>query len=565
MASVQQGEKQLFEKFWQGTFKAVATPRPESIIVASITARKPLPSTEAQSCVVYPAEERAPKRLRQHTAQEASIANGWEQGKASQELTPIRTHSTFRDKDFTPPPSSRGKKKKKKSARKKRRRSPSYSPSPVKKKKKKSSKKHKRNRSFSKKRRHSSSSPKSKRKKERKHQKQSRSRPRKSHRHRHRRCHSRSPSSESRSSSCESRHRAKSPEEGHKSRRRRPRPCSKAIQKGTVSSGETRSGHPASQSLQVYSFLSSNEVISQSRSSADLFTKTVSPLGNLAAPRGGSREYDSGNDTSSPPSARTSSSTPQDDQDKGSPGRPGCGRGGLAAGKPRLLLTSDNSSDSGNSFTTCSSQTKGPSLETLPSEPQATNSRGSRSPCFGCSEVKKLSPAPSPARTSPLRACSRGSSYSSPARSSPASSHSSPSRNHRGASPRYARSRSSSSGKRSYTRSPSYSSTSAKLSPVSRSPRPRRSPSYTRYSPTSARKRPIPYYRPSPSSSSSLSSSSSWDSSSSRSRSRSYSRSSSSRSRSSSENSSSDSDSASEPGTHSRSYASEGSYESTGR
>lgn len=43
MASVQQGEKQLFEKFWRGTFKAVATPRPESIIVASITARRPLP------------------------------------------------------------------------------------------------------------------------------------------------------------------------------------------------------------------------------------------------------------------------------------------------------------------------------------------------------------------------------------------------------------------------------------------------------------------------------------------------------------------------------------------
>uniref|UniRef100_A0A3P9NAP6 Serine/arginine repetitive matrix 4 n=1 Tax=Poecilia reticulata TaxID=8081 RepID=A0A3P9NAP6_POERE len=32
-------EKQLFEKFWKGTFKAVATPRPESVIVASITAR----------------------------------------------------------------------------------------------------------------------------------------------------------------------------------------------------------------------------------------------------------------------------------------------------------------------------------------------------------------------------------------------------------------------------------------------------------------------------------------------------------------------------------------------
>lgn len=36
---LQLGEKQLFEKFWKGTFKAVATPRPESVIVASITAR----------------------------------------------------------------------------------------------------------------------------------------------------------------------------------------------------------------------------------------------------------------------------------------------------------------------------------------------------------------------------------------------------------------------------------------------------------------------------------------------------------------------------------------------
>lgn len=33
-------EKLLFEKFWKGTFKAVASPRPESVIVASITARR---------------------------------------------------------------------------------------------------------------------------------------------------------------------------------------------------------------------------------------------------------------------------------------------------------------------------------------------------------------------------------------------------------------------------------------------------------------------------------------------------------------------------------------------
>ncbi|GAA6080552.1 serine/arginine repetitive matrix protein 4, partial [Tachysurus ichikawai] len=40
MASLLQEEKQLFDKFWSGTFKAVATPRPESVIIASITARR---------------------------------------------------------------------------------------------------------------------------------------------------------------------------------------------------------------------------------------------------------------------------------------------------------------------------------------------------------------------------------------------------------------------------------------------------------------------------------------------------------------------------------------------
>jgi len=40
MTGVLLGEKQLFEKFWKGTFEAVAMPRPESIIIASITARR---------------------------------------------------------------------------------------------------------------------------------------------------------------------------------------------------------------------------------------------------------------------------------------------------------------------------------------------------------------------------------------------------------------------------------------------------------------------------------------------------------------------------------------------
>nr|KAF6282862.1 serine/arginine repetitive matrix 4 [Myotis myotis] len=171
MASVQQGEKQLFEKFWRGTFKAVATPRPESIIVASITARKPLPRTEPQSSPMVPGQDGPSAKLSQHLATEAS-GTSWERDKACRERSPARARSASRNKDRTPPPSSRGKKKKKKSARKRRRRSPSYSPSPVKKKKKKNSKKHKRCRSFSKKRRHSSSSPKSKRREEKRHKKQ---------------------------------------------------------------------------------------------------------------------------------------------------------------------------------------------------------------------------------------------------------------------------------------------------------------------------------------------------------------------------------------------------------
>ncbi|KAF6278550.1 serine/arginine repetitive matrix 4 [Rhinolophus ferrumequinum] len=258
MASVQQGEKQLFEKFWRGTFKAVATPRPESIIVASITARKPLPRTEPPSSPMFPAQDGPSDKLSQHLAPEALGTNSWERDKTCREFSPARARSASRDKDLTPPPSSRGKKKKKKSTRKKRRRSPSYSPSPVKKKKKKSSKKHKRHRSFSKKRRHSSSSPKSKRREEKRHKKQSRSRPRKSHRHRHHHCPSRSQSSESRSSSCESRHRSQSHEEGRKSHRRHSRRCSETLGKA---SPEARSSQPPSQPLQMLSLLPARGVV----------------------------------------------------------------------------------------------------------------------------------------------------------------------------------------------------------------------------------------------------------------------------------------------------------------
>ncbi|NXH31155.1 SRRM4 protein, partial [Myiagra hebetior] len=577
MAGVQQGEKQLFEKFWRGTFKAVATPRPESIIVASITARKPLPSSGTLSCLPYPAEDRRPEKLSSCVVREPSNTNGCAKGRERRDHAHRRSRSPSCDGERPLP--ARGKKKKKKSGRKKRRRSPSYSPSPVKKKKKKSSKKRKRNSHFL----FSSSSPKSKRKEERKHKKHSRGRTRKSHRHR--RCHSRSESSDSHSPSCRSRHRARSREEGRKTRRRHSWHHSKITAKRS-SSVEVQANQKASQTLPLYSFLSSKEVISQSGSSADLFTKTDSPPGNLDSQNGEYHEYDSGNDTSSPPSTQTSSSRSKDSQEKRSLVHDGFGHA-FSSGKPKLA-NSDNSSDSGNSFTSCFSQTKGTALENLSPDAQGQDRRACLSSCLSYSEEKKRNFLPSPPHSSPLRPGSRSESYTSTGRSSPGSSHSRSS--HHKASSRYSRSRSCSSGKRSFSRSPSYSSKSCKKSPGSRSSRPRRSPSYFRYSRSrdrerehkhsssekesqrdrerqrrrrsysplrkrrrdspshlearritrqadavpSARKRPIPYYRPSPSSSSSASSYSSWDSSFSRSpsRSRSYSSYRTSRSRS---------------------------------
>ncbi|KAM9371677.1 serine/arginine repetitive matrix protein 4 [Phaethornis superciliosus] len=606
MASVQQGEKQLFEKFWRGTFKAVATPRPESIIVASITARKPV-SSGTLKCLPCPTEDRCPEKLSGHGVKETSTTNGWAKGKGRWDHAHHRSRSPSCDEERILPP-ARGKKKKKKLGHKKRRRSPSYSPIPVKKKKKKSSKKRKRNRLSSKKRRHSSSSPKSKRKEERKHKKHSRGRTRKSHRHRHRHCHSCSESSDYHSPSCRSRHRARSREEGHKTRQRYSWHHSKSMAK-TSFSAEVQ----ASQTLPFYSFLSPKEVISQSGSSADLFTKTDSSLGNLASPNGEHHEYDSGNDTSSPPSTQTSSSRSKDSQEKRSPVHDGFGHA-FSSGKPKLA-NSDNSSDSGNSFTSCFSQTKGTALENLSPDAQGQEQRGFPSLCLSCSEKKKRNFLQSPIPSSPLRPCSRSESYTSTGRSSSPSSHSCSS--HHKASPRYSRSRSCSSEKRSSSRSSSYSSKSCKKSPGSRSSRPRRSPSYSRYSPsrdreqehknsssekeshrerdrrqrrsysplrkrrrdspshlearriTSARKRPIPYYRPSPSSSSSASSYSSWYSSFIRSRSRSYSSYRTSRSRSRSWSSSDESRSLSRSSgprsCRSRSYDSGGSSNSLRR
>lgn len=102
--------------------------------------------------------------------------------------------------------------------------------------------------------------------------------------------------------------------------------------------------------------------ITGSGSAADLFTKTASLL---STSRGRSQEYDSGNDTSSPPSTQISSARSRG-QEKGSPS------GGLSKSRD---LHSGNTSDSGNSFTTSSPQNKGTTLEHLSPTSRGRDSR----------------------------------------------------------------------------------------------------------------------------------------------------------------------------------------------
>ncbi|XP_062999852.1 serine/arginine repetitive matrix protein 4 [Elgaria multicarinata webbii] len=604
MASVHQGEKQLFEKFWQGTFKAVATPRPGSVIVASITARKPLASMEAPSCLSLLTDVKQSEVPR--PGQETSSTNGCVRLKDSQEHARHKSRSPSYNEECPPPP-TKGKKKKKKSTRKKRRRSPSCSPSPPKKKKKKkNSKKRKRNRLSSKKRRHSFSSPKSKRKEERKHKKHSRSRPQKSQRHRHRHCRSGSEGTNSLSESYGSRPTVSSRQEGHKARWKRTRKSSKSARKPNRAAEGTAAPF-LGYALQNHSFLSTTEVISKAGSTADLFKKAEGQLGKR---NGEPHEYDSGNDTSSPPSTQTSTSRSKGRQEASCPIHDGFGQA-FSSGK----ASSGSSSDSGNSFTSCFSRTKGATLDDPTPSPglEMYLFRDGSLHSLEHSEKKKASPVSAPFLSSPLRPCVRNGSSSS--RSSP-ESHAL----HRKAGPRSSQSRSCSSESRSYSRSPSYSSKSCKRSPGSRSSRKRRSPSYSRYSPgrvreqdhkhgsggkdshrhrdhrrrkqsyspmrkrrrdspshlearriTSARKRPIPYYRPSPPSSSpsSVSTYSSWYSCFSYSPSRSRSHSSDRTSRSSSSSSGS-SRSRSSGARHSRrscsrSSGSAGSYDSLRR
>ncbi|RMC05950.1 hypothetical protein DUI87_17495 [Hirundo rustica rustica] len=404
MAGVQQGEKQLFEKFWRGTFKAVATPRPESIIVASITARKPLPSGTL-SCLPYPAEDRRPEKLSSCVVREPAGANGCAKGRDRRDHGHRRSRSPSCDEERPLP--ARGKKKKKKSGRKKRRRSPqplstlemllvggvrtgvarmAVSSLVV----------------------PNASLP--------------------------------SQVSLLQPFTCEE-------EKEEKLQEAKKKQVIVKEEKAQLSWAHpeipSASALPLSLRELRLPLPQLPEQISQSGSSADLFTKTDSPPGNLASQNGEYHEYDSGNDTSSPPSTQTSSSRSKDSQEKRSLVHDGFGHA-FSSGKPKLA-NSDNSSDSGNSFTSCFSQTKGTALENLSPDAQGQDRSARKRP------IPYYRPSPSSSSSAGSYSSWYSSSSRSPSRSRSYSSYrTSRSRSRSWSSSRSSGPRSSRSRSRSY-------------------------------------------------------------------------------------------------------------------
>ncbi|XP_070761227.1 serine/arginine repetitive matrix protein 4 [Enoplosus armatus] len=538
-------EKQLFEKFWKGTFKAVATPRPESVIVASITARRRVTDLETTACQPLKTDERKAAETRVDTADR----HGCIRGKGRKHHSRRRARSPSFDEELSPRP--KGKKKKRKSERKrKRKRSPSHSLSPLrkkKKKKKKSSKKSKRHRYTSKKSKHSSSSLKHKRKDERKHKKSSRTHSRRRRRYRR---------SESYSSSCQS-----STEDRHHLQKSVVHQAlgdlAAVVETKGVLDHTDMKWRPATKSVcktapKYRSILSTATILSSKPGSELLHGKGSQHLSSRTEVP---HDYDSGNDTSSPPSSKTGVSRASVTDNK---------RNRRLASPEKLKFADrDNVSDSGNSVTSYASLCKPYGEDGLSATLFSGNGKRQQI-TLGCRVEVVRSPKTSScsqrmSKSSRRRRKTRPSSSRSRSRSTGSSRYSG----------RYSRSLSLSSCS-SYSRSPSYSAdvrrrgsvaslssrgsysrysddrlrdrkratssqetdvkhahrTSGKrrgrksYSPMKK--RRRDSPSHLEARRiTSARKRPIPYFRPSPSSTSRSTSVSSWSSLFTRSRSRS--------------------------------------------
>lgn len=547
------GEKQLFEKFWKGTFKAVATPRLESVIVASITARTRVADSKTTACPSLRLDER--KTVDAATRLDTTPRNGHVKGKGRKHHSHRRDRSLSFDEDLAPRPKGKKKKKKRKSERKrKRKRSPSCSPSPLrkkKKKKKKSSKKSKRHRYTSRKCKRSSSSLKHKRKDERRHKKSSRTHSRRRRRYRR---------SESDASSCQS-----SSEDRHH------------VQKSVVHQafgelaavGEDSASvlgqtdikwrHPARSVCKMapkYRSILSTATILSSKPGSELLQEKQSQL--LLGQTEAKHDYDSGNDTSSPPSCKTGVSRKSVTELKRSHSQR------LASPEKLKFTDRDNASDSGNSVTSYASLCKAYGEDSLSATISSPNSKREEI-TLGC-RLQVVESAKASCCSQRMNRASRKPAKSRTSSRSSSRSRSSGSSRYKG---HYSHSPSLSSCS-SYSRSPSYSSAVRRRGSVASvssrgsysrhsvdrlrdrrrtsSPREthqkhahkvsgkrRRRKSYSpmkkrrRDSPshlearriTSARKRPIPYFRRSPSSSSRCSSVSSWSSLFTRSRSRS--------------------------------------------
>ncbi|XP_026884965.2 serine/arginine repetitive matrix protein 4 [Electrophorus electricus] len=522
MASLFEDEKQLFEKFWRGTFKAVAMPRPESVIIASIAASRPVTRLETVSLTPKPSEPEKPAVETTETTERKRHVKH----RRHKHRRRHHARSVSSEADISPWPTAKRKKKKKNSKQKRRReRSPSSSPSPVrkKKKKKKHSKKRKQHRSASKKTKHRASNNRRKRKEDRKHKKRSWSDSH--HRHRSRRADNRSPRRRSLSPQNRSEDYHKPDHSSSPLRDQRRFDWGAAVKLTNSTPSRCRA-------------LTSERSVKRLHPGLEALNRTAIVQHSLSNQGKGHADYDSGNDTSSPPSTKTGITRAKvvggrnvSCQELGSP--------------EKLRFTSrDNVSDSGNSLTSYDSACEVVQAERNLPRTNLWSVKREESRSYAAFRTLQLDVASRAARSltqSESRSRSRTrSSRSSRYRDSDSGS------------------RSLSSSHRSYCRSSSYSrdSRSGSVCSVNRGRSDRRSRyeavrsggrrpgssscrkqskrdrkwSRRRFSSpmrkrrrgspshlearriTSARKRPIPYYRPSPSSSSSsrCSSLSSW-------------------------------------------------------
>ncbi|KAA8592525.1 hypothetical protein FQN60_017980 [Etheostoma spectabile] len=305
---------------------------------------EPKAALETTACQPLKTDERKSVDTRVDTADR----HGCIKGKRRKHHSHRRARSPSFDEELTPLPKGKKKKKRKSERKRKRKRSPSYSLSPLrkkKKKKKKSSKKSKRHRYTSKKSKHSSSSLKHKRKDERKHKKSSRTHSRRRRRYRR---------SESDSSSYQS-----STEDRHHLQKSVVHQAlgdlavvveeSNGVLDHTDMKWRSATKSVCKTAPKYRSILSTATILSSKPGSKLLHGKGSQ---HLSSQTEGPHDYDSGNDTCSPPSSKTGVTQANVTDNKKSH------RKRLASSEKLKFTDKDNGSDSGNSVTSYASLCK---------------------------------------------------------------------------------------------------------------------------------------------------------------------------------------------------------------